>query len=146
MYKNSIIRRCLLAMCYVQTCLCCLILGIWQSETTNACDSWFCWCLCVIICFIVTVYSLSYGYVMSTKLPENVTKLSHSSSYIFLQSRLLSHSSASLYPALPWFVNTACIIATSIVHSKLGYSNSLYNKLPTINSPADPELSCSYCR
>ena len=38
--------------------------------------------------------------------------------YSSLQSLLLSHSSTSLYPALPWFVN--CLYhATSIVHSKL---------------------------
>jgi len=44
--------------------------------------------------------------------------------YSSLQSLLLSHSSASRYPAL-LDSSTTCTIATSVVHSKLDYCNSL---------------------
>jgi len=50
--------------------------------------------------------------------------------YIFLQSLLLSHSSTSLYPALPRHVSCQ-YHCYSIVHSELDYCNSLYYKLPT---------------
>ena len=40
--------------------------------------------------------------------------------YDSLQSLLLSHSSTSLYPALPWFVNCLCYC-----YAKLDYCNSL---------------------
>jgi len=47
-------------------------------------------------------------------------------------------------------LSNACTIATSVVHSKLDYCNSLYYKLPKsqLLFPADPELclSFSYCR
>ena len=46
--------------------------------------------------------------------------------------------------------NTACTTATSIVHSKLDYCNSLYYNLPIKSQitrqspPTDPELSCPF--
>ena len=40
-----------------------------------------------------------------------------------------SHSWTSLHPPISWF-QTANTIATSIVHSKLDYCNSLYYNLP----------------
>ena len=43
---------------------------------------------------------------------------------------------------------TASTIATSIVHSKLDYCNSLYHNLPQVSdhlAPTDPELSCTCC-
>jgi len=66
---------------------------------------------------------------------EHVTFSDQITSLFKLQSLLLSHSSASLYLALPRFL-TACTIATSIIYSKLHYCNSLYYKLPK------SQLSC----
>ena len=40
---------------------------------------------------------------------------------------------------------TASTIATSIVHSKLDYCNSLYYDLPQSQIKKTPELSCSCC-
>ena len=42
--------------------------------------------------------------------------------------------------------STACTIATSIVHSKLDYCNSVYYNSLSLSSPADPELSRSYVK
>jgi len=46
-----------------------------------------------------------------------------------IQILLFSHSWTLLYPPLSWF-QKASTIATSIVHSKLDYCNSLYYNLP----------------
>jgi len=52
---------------------------------------------------------------------DQITALSKACYYHIRQLRCLRHYLDSL---------TACTIATSIVHSKLDYCNSLYNKLP----------------
>ena len=48
--------------------------------------------------------------------------------YSSLQSLLLPHSSTSLYPALPWFIN--CLYHCYLYRSLQDYCNSLYYKLP----------------
>ena len=97
----------------------------------------------------------------SLSLPSNhpitPTDSAHNLGFIFDSSLIFSKQISSLSSACNYHIRnlrrirhtldlkTAFVIATSVVHSKLDYCNSLYLNLPqnNISSPANAKLPCS---